>query len=396
MILADVIAWVLVGAGIMLAFPVVVLLIEIVAASLARPISAPAIAPRPSLAVLIPAHDEALGIVVTIEGIRRQLSIGDRLLVVADNCTDATADLARHAGAEVFERNDPSRRGKAFALDCGLRQLAAAPPEVVVIVDADCVLGIGCLDTIAARAASTARPVQAQYLVDPPSGVASPYIQVAMFAFLVKNFVRPLGLLRLGLPCQLLGTGMAFPWPVLARTELASSEIVEDLVLGLELTRTGHPPLYCPEAQVYSPLPVSRDGQRTQRARWETGHLNVVIERLPGLLVEAARARNLPLLALVGDAAVPPLAFLTLLLMGYAALAMIMLIVAGHVISALIALSTIAVFLVCVTLAWFRIGRSVVPLRTLALAPFYILSKLGLYARILAGRKVGWVRSRRD
>lgn len=396
MILADAIAWALVVAGIGLAFPVVVLFIEIVAACLARPASAPNAVRRPSMAILVPAHDEALGIVATVEGIRPQLSATDRLLVVADNCTDATADLARRAGAEVVERVDSSRRGKAFALDYGLRQLATAPPDIVVIVDADCTLAAGSLDTLASRVAATGRPVQAHYRLDPPSGAQSPYLLVATFAFMVKTFVRPLGLSRLGLPCPLQGTGMAFPWSLISRAELASSEIVEDLVLGLELARAGHPPLFCPEALVHSSFPTSSEGQQTQRTRWETGHLNVVFNRLPGLLVEAVRTRNMPLLAMVADAAVPPMAFLALLLMGYAALAVLMLILAGHVAPAVIALSTIVVFSLCIALAWFRVGRGVISVVAVALAPFYLLSKLGLYSRILIGRKVGWVRSRRD
>ena len=392
---ADIVACTLVVAGIMLAFPVVVLLLEIVAACLARPAPVTNVARRPSLAVLVPAHDEALGIVSAVEGIRPQLWGGDRLLVIADNCTDATACLAGRAGAEVIERVDKSRRGKAFALDYGLRKIAVKPPDVVVVVDADCRLSAGCLSILASKVAETGRPVQAQYRLDPPSGVASPYLQIATFAFAVKSIARPLGLSVLGQPCPLQGTGMAFPWSIISGADLASSEIVEDLVLGLELVRAAHLPLFCPEAQVFSAFPSSWDGQQGQRTRWETGHLNVIFTRLPGLLVEAVKSRNLPLLAMIADAAVPPLAFLALLILIHAALSVLMLVLVGHVLSVIIALGIIAAFFVSIVLAWFRVGRGLISFKALVLAPFYILSKLSLYGRILIGRKVGWVRSQR-
>ena len=72
--------------------------------------------------------------------------------------------------------------------------------------------------------------------------------RVAEFAFRVKNWVRPLGLRALNLPCQLMGTGMAFPWAVIRSANLASGLAVEDLKLGLDLARAGHPPLFCPSA----------------------------------------------------------------------------------------------------------------------------------------------------
>ena len=93
---------------------------------------------RSRLAVLVPAHDEGAVLLQTIADIQMQLRPGDRLLVVADNCADDTAGIARAAGAEVVERHDPDKRGKGYALDFGIRHLALDPPEVVIIIDADC------------------------------------------------------------------------------------------------------------------------------------------------------------------------------------------------------------------------------------------------------------------
>src|SRR5262249_19708539 len=119
---------------------------------------------------LIPAHNEEAGIGKTLASLLPQLRTGDVLLVVADNCSDGTAAAARTAGATVIERHDTERRGKGFALDHGVRHLAADPPEVVVIVDADCLVEAGSLNRLVGAVASTGRPVQAEYVLDVPQG----------------------------------------------------------------------------------------------------------------------------------------------------------------------------------------------------------------------------------
>src|SRR5687768_13838724 len=103
-----------------LSIPAAVLLIECLAACLparrARTPTSERDPARAQICVVIPAHDESGGIASVVESIRRQQRSGDRILVVADNCSDDTAAVARVAGAEVVERNDPGARGKGFAI----------------------------------------------------------------------------------------------------------------------------------------------------------------------------------------------------------------------------------------------------------------------------------------
>src|SRR5437764_12013144 len=113
--------WLLLTAAALVAVPFTVLAVEALASLL--PVRPPVTGERPPCVALVPAHDEEAGIAATIANVREQLSPGDRILVVADNCTDRTAEAARKAGAEVAERADPDRRGKGFALDHGLRRL---------------------------------------------------------------------------------------------------------------------------------------------------------------------------------------------------------------------------------------------------------------------------------
>ena len=128
----------LIMAGCILAVPTSILLFEIVAAiALPSRETHQSSSVRKRLAIVIPAHDEGSGILPTLSDVKMQLQSGDRLLVVADNCTDETAKIASMAGAEVTERNDPARRGKGYALEFGVRSLDSDPPDIVIVVDAD-------------------------------------------------------------------------------------------------------------------------------------------------------------------------------------------------------------------------------------------------------------------
>src|SRR5258705_10550409 len=102
-------SWVLLIALAFVLVPVSVLLVQVVCALFPRRSVPLPEAGRPHLAILVPAHDEAPGIGKTVSSVLSQLLDGDRLVVVADNCSDDTAQIAAAAGAEVWERRDASR-----------------------------------------------------------------------------------------------------------------------------------------------------------------------------------------------------------------------------------------------------------------------------------------------
>jgi cellulose synthase/poly-beta-1,6-N-acetylglucosamine synthase-like glycosyltransferase len=377
--------------------PASVLLIEVLAALVParRDDDAVSAAARPRVAVLVPAHDEAGGIAATVRTIRAQLGAGDRVLVVADNCSDATAEVAQANGAEVVVRDDAERRGKGYALDCGVRHLEQSPPDVVVVVDADCELHAGSVDRLARLCAKTQRPAQALDLMRAPPG-AGLKTRIAEFAWVVKNQVRPLGCLRLGLPCQLMGTGMAFPWAVIRDAPLASGHIVEDLRLGLDLAAAGQAPGFCPEAMVTSYFPSHAEGIAAQRTRWEEGHVGIIVREAPRALWQALVRGRPALAAMALDVCVPPLALFVLLLIAQAVLDVVLWIAGGSGIPFVLALVALALVVAATKLAWLGFGRRIVSLAELLGAPLYILAKLPLYARILRRGKREWVRARRD
>jgi cellulose synthase/poly-beta-1,6-N-acetylglucosamine synthase-like glycosyltransferase len=266
----------------------------------------------------------------------------------------------------------------------------------VIIVDADCRVEPGSIATLAERAQTTGRPIQAEYLILPAA--LDPRTAINAVAFLIKNRVRPLGLLRLNLPCQLTGSGMAFPWSVIQKAPPMGAYLVEDMLMGLELARLGSPPSFCPEARIRSELPTRDQAQRGQRRRWEHGHLATLLEQGPRLVAQGLRRRSIDLLALGLDLLVPPL---TLFLLGLCSVVGLNAVATFgfDLASGPLLLSGGAVLAVGVSvlLAWLSQGREFVPLRYALLVPGYVLWKLPLYIAFAARRKQAtWEQTERN
>jgi cellulose synthase/poly-beta-1,6-N-acetylglucosamine synthase-like glycosyltransferase len=382
-------------AAILPATFVAVFCVEIIAAVwLARLQRAPARrdAARGCVAVLVPAHNESTALLPTLADIQRQLLAGDRLLVVADNCTDDTAAVAAARGAEVIERHDATRRG---TLEFGICHLGSNPPDVAIIVDADCRVAEDAIDQLARACAMTGRPVQGLDLMTAPRASQINH-QVAEFAWRVKNWLRPLGLKAMKLPCQLMGTGMAFPWSVISSAKLGNDRIAEDLVLGLQLAAAGHPPVFCPSARVTSEFATSVKGAGTQRTRWEQGHLDTILKVAPGLLARGVARGDRALLALALDLAVPPLSLLGLLVFAVAGATALAAFLGFSSPAFAISVASLVAFAATAFLAWFKCGRDILPPRSLLRIPSYVVGKLGLYGQfLLRGAESQWVRTDR-
>jgi glycosyltransferase involved in cell wall biosynthesis len=226
---------------------------------------------RASAVVIVPAHNEGAILADRLARLKDAVGESARILVVADNCSDSTADIARSLAVEVIERNDDERRGKGFALDFAKRSLLSAPPAVVLIVDADCMIDGASITRLINRCVATQSPCQATNL-QAPALQASPAVQLSTFAFFIKNVIRQRALQRLAGRVHLLGTGMALPWSIFERSDLATSSIVEDLKLGQELAQAGHAPKFIEDATIWSNAETERN-TLSQRSRWEGGFL---------------------------------------------------------------------------------------------------------------------------
>ena len=386
---------VLFSIAIGLLLPIAILFIECSAALLSRlTISSEEGENRPNIAVLVPAHNEADGISATLATIVPQLKPEDRLVVIADNCNDETAAIARQPGVTVIERQDSERKGKGYALDYALNFLEANPPEVVINIDADCIVHPETVERIASLAVATQHPVQSQYLMVQPTN-PNPKDTISALAVKVKNLVRPMGLQQLNLPCLLTGSGMAFPWSVIRTVSLANSKTVDDMQLGLDLAIAGYPPIYCQEARVTGRL-MEKQAAQSQRARWEHGHIETLLTQVPPLLKASIVQRRFDLFAIALDLFVPPISLLVMI-WSITAIGGLLSGILTQFWTPLILLSIEGLILsISIFSAWAKFARRDIPGKTFLAIPVYILSKITLYFAFFVKPQTKWVRTERD
>lgn len=347
-----------------------------------------------SAAIVIPAHDEEAVIDRTVHDTLREAGSEIHLLVVADNCSDRTAELVGGSGASVLVRYDPDHRGKGFALAAARDHLRGEPPRIVIVLDADCRIDGKSLRALIACAERTARPCQAVNLLAPDLS-AGPLVQISSFAFMIKNLVRQRALQRLAGRAHLTGTGMAMPWPIFERANLGGSNIVEDLALGLELAERAAPPMLVEVATVWSSA-ASASGTLVQRRRWEGGFLATMLKTAPGALMRSVRRADAPGLCAALDLAIPPLALLVML-NGAAFLIALVAVLAGGAAWPVIVQVVVGILAaLAVALAWAKEGRRFASAATLLRLPYYVLWKLPMYVGLARrGTPKDWLRTGR-
>lgn len=250
-------------------------LLAAAAVGLRRP--APETDRRLRFAVLVPARDEAATIGATLASLRT-LDRPAEIIVVADGCSDATAEIAARAGATVWMR---PAAGKGAALAWALGRLPGEL-DAVAIVDADCTVSPNLLSAFEARLAAGADAVQARNEVADPETSWAAGLRFASLALM--NTVRPLGRATLGLSAGLTGTGMAFSTALLRRCPWSSSSLVEDREQHLRLVDAGVRVAFAPEAAVRSPAAPTLTAARAQQRRWDGGRWALAREWGPRLV----------------------------------------------------------------------------------------------------------------
>ncbi len=225
--------------------------------------------PRPTttFAVLIPAHDEEAGLPATLRSLAAQDYPPElvRVVVVADNCTDGTARVARQAGAVCVVRDDARRRGKGYAVAFGLGPVLGGSPDVVLVLDADCEVNPQALRELAAVFAAGADVVQCA--VRSRNADTGPSGFVAAVGSAVDEAVAA-GWDRLGRSVPLRGTGMAFRSSVLRAVPWTAFGATEDAEYAARLRAAGVRVRHCDGAVVLCDAPEGLADLCRQRRRW--------------------------------------------------------------------------------------------------------------------------------
>jgi cellulose synthase/poly-beta-1,6-N-acetylglucosamine synthase-like glycosyltransferase len=263
--------------------------------------------------VIVPAHNEAAVIERCVRSLLRiDWPAGQfRVLVVADNCDDATAVLARRAGAEVLERRDDRLRGKGYALDHAFRvSREHGLADAVVVVDADAEVSSNLLEAFAARIEQGAQAVQAYYgVLNPLASWRTRLLALAHGSFHgVRSRAREL----LHLSCGLRGNGWCVTHELLERVPYRAYSLTEDLEYGIDLGLAGWRVWYAGEARADAEMVSSENLARKQRQRWEHGRFRLIRDRTWTLLRAAVRRRSAVCLDLALDLLVLPISYVVL------------------------------------------------------------------------------------
>ena len=393
-LLLDLLATIATAVGGWLALTTAYLL-GLTAAALLAPRRAPPDGPaRRRFALLVPAHDEEALLPRLLRSASATDYPSDRLdvYVVADNCTDRTAVVAREGGARVYERFDDTERGKGYALRWLLGRIGEAGEryDAFVVVDADSVVDRDFFGRMDARLEAGSQVVQAYYTV--LNVGASPLAALRYTALTAVHYLRPLGRTALGLSCGLKGNGMCFSAPVLERFGWDWFTLAEDVEFHLALVAQGIRVDFAYETTVLADMPVSFGQAESQNARWEQGRIEMLRRYGPRLVADALRERGFLRLDAVIEQLIPPLSVPFALAGGV--------LLVGAALRrplpmglALFGLSGQVAYL----LAALRLAQAPArAYRALGYAPVYIAWKVALYGRALVARgATRWVRTAR-
>ncbi|MEO3945690.1 glycosyltransferase family 2 protein [Gorillibacterium sp. CAU 1737] len=251
-------------------------------------------APQKSFAILVAAHNEEKVVGALLENLRH-LNYPKELydvFVIADNCTDRTAAIARSYGVHACERHDPSRRGKGYAIEWMLRELWKMPRQydAVVMFDADNLASPDYLLHMNNDLCSGSRVIQAYLDTKNPhdSWITSAYAVSYWFC----NRLWQMSRTNLGLANYLGGTGMCFESKLLQEIGWGATSLVEDLEFTMRCVKKGIYPKFSYEAKVFDEKPLSFKASWKQRLRWMQGHFEVARRYFFPLLWQGIKERN--------------------------------------------------------------------------------------------------------
>jgi cellulose synthase/poly-beta-1,6-N-acetylglucosamine synthase-like glycosyltransferase len=341
-----------------------------------------------SIAVLVPAHDEEKD----IERCVRSLLVSDAgryqraVVVIADNCRDRTAELAREAGARVIERFDEKLRGKGAAIQYAIHQLEGEAYQAYLIVDADSVVSQNFVRAMGDEFASGKEAIQCVYLV--LNTRASPRIGLMNLALLSMNVLRPAGREILGISVGIMGNGFGLTRNLLEEIPYTANSITEDLEYHLQLIESGRRVRFISTTRVLADFPASKEGAETQRARWEGGRFMLQRKFFPRLMRQILSGRGSML---------EPLLELMSLPLSYEVLCLLVLLpLPGSIFFPYGCGGLIVIFLHI--LASIAIYGNKSDVKALFSIPAYIFWKLLRLPNILLASRKGtnWIRTKRD
>lgn len=331
--------------------------------------------PRIRFLVVVPAHNEERALPASLAAIRRCLREDDTVLVVDDRSTDATACIARTAGAMVLQRRADEPPGRAAARQAAIDHAATLPWDALVMVDADSIVEPGFLDAAERALATGALALQARSEAARGGRLVD---QAALASFALQGVLMPRGRDRLGALVRLRGSGMVLRREVTTRFSFHAAAS-EDLVYSLELCRAGIRIRHIDSARLRSQNAGSWRVASEQKLRYEVGRLAAAREHLAAMV----QTRSIAGLEGAWFLASPPFAIAAASLVTGVGLALLAASMGASLLVPLV-LSTAAALL-AISLVVAAIEARLSPRIVVAMiaAPWYVGWKVGVQLRAL-------------
>jgi cellulose synthase/poly-beta-1,6-N-acetylglucosamine synthase-like glycosyltransferase len=268
----------------------------------------------PRLLILVPAHDEELLIDSCVRSLLAMRYPPGRydVVVIADNCTDRTDEIARSLGVKCLVRVDPDLRGKPHAVAWAVNQLPVADYDATVILDADAVVDPGFAKGIAEAAPLEGKAVQPFNDVRNPEESAITRMAAVLAGGIFHGSFPLKQRARLNVP---LGCGMCVGRDVLNHFGWKAFSLGEDLEWYAILASEGVPTAYAPNAHLYAQEAKSLAQSGSQRQRWLAGRLSNLIRRGPEIVRSRKTGVRQKLDVLAELTAIGPVAQLGLLIL---------------------------------------------------------------------------------
>lgn len=226
---------------------------------------------RHRFAIVIPAYNEEAVLATALRACANLDYPSElfRVFVIADNCSDATSEIARRFRVTCLERHDAENRGKGYALKWAFPQILSDEFDALLVLDADCQLNAVALRCFNEYLSQGHKVLQANNLVANPDDSALCYLLAVANVLENDLFYHPKS--ALGLSVLLRGTGMVFHCDVLREIPWDASTAVEDTEYSCRLIERGIPVKFVPAARVSSDFPRNYQELTIQRQRWIGG-----------------------------------------------------------------------------------------------------------------------------
>lgn len=355
---------------------------------------------RRRFAIVVPAHNEEKMIAKTIYSLFGLIYSKNRydLIVVADNCSDNTAKIARSLGVTVLERNNEGQRGKGYALRWAFDRIleSSVQYDAIVVFDSDSLVSGNFLEVMNYYLEEGSEVIQSNDLVLPRPGVWS--IETTRIGFLLYNYVKPMGRKAAGFNMGLRGNGMCFSTALLRRIPWQAWSLTEDFEYGLILMLKGIRIDFAPEAHVWAQMPLQASNAESQRARWEMGRYSIIRKYSGRFFTETIRRKSLRYFDVLIELVTPPFVNMMIVVLFFTLMSLLLALFGWlstgffWAWTGLVMLGFLYLFL-----GLWLCGADRDLYRSLLYIPIYVLWKMKLYVKtMISGREMNWIRTTRD